>query len=146
MVKAACLECRRSRVRTLLWPSSFKEHSSPLTRKDPIIRSLCDREVACSASDCQGSNFESCVWRAVSSHSTYHPQEVLLAQFTLYVHKGGLKPHLFHFFGNTTLEQQNKHYLIFVHESGFNSSAAELLSPTLSGGRGAGLFNFALQK
>ena len=90
-----------------------KKHdvSSPLTRKDPIIRSLRDREVVCSASDCQGSNFESCVWRAVSSHSTYHPQEVLLAQFTLYVHKGGLKPHLFHFFGNTTLE----HYLIFVH-------------------------------
>ena len=31
---------------------------------------LCDREVACSASDHQGSNFESCVWRAVSSHSS----------------------------------------------------------------------------
>ena len=28
-----------------------------------------DREVACSPSDRQGSNFESCVWRAVSSHS-----------------------------------------------------------------------------
>ena len=32
--------------------------------------------------DCQGSNFESCVWRAVSRH---HPQEVLS-------HKDGLKP------------------------------------------------------
>ena len=59
VVKAACLESRRSRVRT-----------------------------RCSASDHQGSNFESCVWRAVSSH---HPQ------FSLYVHKGGLKPHFFHF-------------------------------------------------
>ena len=39
-----------------------------------------------SASDRQGSNFESCVWRAVSSHSSRHPQEVLLAQFGLYVH------------------------------------------------------------
>ena len=26
-----------------------------------IVESLRDREVACSASDCQGSNFESCV-------------------------------------------------------------------------------------
>ena len=57
--------------------------------KVSIVGSLRDREVACSASDRQGSNFESCVWRAVSSH---HPQEVLLAQFSLYVHKGGLKP------------------------------------------------------
>ena len=62
-----------------------------------IVVSLCDREVACSASDRQGSNFESCVWRIVSSHSSHHPQEVLLAQFSLYVHKGGLKPDSFHF-------------------------------------------------
>ena len=27
----------------------------------------------------------------------HHPQEVLLAQFSLYVHKGGLKPDSFHF-------------------------------------------------
>ena len=58
--------------------------------------SLRDREVACSASDRQGSNFESCVWRTVSSHSSHHPQDVLLAQFSLYVHKGGLKPDSFH--------------------------------------------------
>ena len=44
-----------------------------------------------------GSNFESCVWRTVSSQSSHHPQEVLLAQFSLYVHKGGLKPDSFHF-------------------------------------------------
>ena len=59
--------------------------------------SLRDREVACSASDRQGSTFESCVWRTVSSQSSHHPQEVLLAQFSLYVHKGGLKPDSFHF-------------------------------------------------
>ena len=63
-----------------------------------IVGSLRDREVACSASDRQGSNFESCVWRTVSSQSSHHPQEVLLAQFSLYVHKGGLKPDSFHFF------------------------------------------------
>ena len=37
------------------------------------------------------------MWLSQSSHQ---PQEVLLAQFSLYVHKGGLKPdsfHLFHF-------------------------------------------------
>ena len=57
-----------------------------------IVGSLRDREVACSASDRQDSNFESCVWRTVSSQSSHHPQEVHLAQFSLYVHKGGLKP------------------------------------------------------
>ena len=62
--------------------------------KVSIMGSLSDREVACSASDRQGSNFESCVWRAVSSH---HPQKVLLAQCSLYVHKGGLKPDSYHF-------------------------------------------------
>ena len=65
--------------------------------KVSIMGSLRDREVACSASDRQGSNFESCVWRTVSSQSSHHPQEVLLAQFSLYVHKGGLKPDSFHF-------------------------------------------------
>ena len=65
--------------------------------KVSIVGSLRNREVACSASDRQGSNFESCVWRTVSSQSSHHPQEVLLAQFSLYVHKGGLKPDSFHF-------------------------------------------------
>ena len=65
--------------------------------KVSIVGSLRDREVACSASDLQGSNFESCVWRTVSSQSSHYPQEVLLAQFSLYVHKGGLKPDSFHF-------------------------------------------------
>ena len=60
-----------------------------------IVGSIRDREVACSASDRQGSNFGSCVWRTVSSQSSHHPQEVLLAQFSLYVHKGGLKPDSF---------------------------------------------------
>ena len=66
--------------------------------KVSIVGSLRNREVACSASDRQGSNFESCVWRKVSSQSSHHPQEVLLAQFSLYVHKGGLKPDSFHFY------------------------------------------------
>ena len=65
--------------------------------KVSIVGSLRDREVACSASDRQGSNFESCVWRTVSSQSSHHPQEGLLAQFSLYVHTGGLKPDSFHF-------------------------------------------------
>ena len=69
-----------------------------------IVGSLRDREVACSTSDSQGSNFESCVWRKVSSHSSHHPQEVLLAQFSLYVHKGGLKPDSFHLNARMGLE------------------------------------------
>ena len=71
--------------------------------KVSIAGSLRDREVACSASDRQGSNFESCVWGTVSSQSSHHPQEVLLAQFSLYVHKGGLKPDLFHFHFDSSL-------------------------------------------
>ena len=59
-----------------------------------IVGSRRDRKVACSASDLHGLNFESCVWRAVSSH---HPLEVLLAQFSQYVHKSGLKPDSFQF-------------------------------------------------
>ena len=62
-----------------------------------IAKSHRDREVAYSTSDCQGPSFESCVWREVSSYSSHHPREVLLAHFSLYVHKGGLKPHSFHF-------------------------------------------------
>ena len=69
--------------------------------------SLRDREVTCSVSDRQGSNFESCVWRTVSSQSSHHPQEALLAQFSLYVHKGGLKPDSFHF---TSLSAQSRQY------------------------------------
>ena len=59
-----------------------------------IVGSLRDRKVACSARYRQDSNFESCVWRTVSSH---HPQEVFLAQLSLYVHKGGIKPDSFYF-------------------------------------------------
>ena len=70
--------------------------------KVSIVGSLRDRKVAYSASDRQGSNFESCVWRTVSSQSSHHPQEVLLAQFSLYVHKGGLKPDSFHFISTCT--------------------------------------------
>ena len=62
-----------------------------------IVGSIRDREVACSARELQVLNFESCVWRAVSSHPSHNPQEVLLAQFSLYVHKSGLKPDSFHF-------------------------------------------------
>ena len=75
--------------------------------KVSIVGSLRDREVACSASDRQGSNFESCVWRTVSSQSSHHPQEVLLAQFSLYVHKGGLKPDSFHFISQTLVLNQH---------------------------------------
>ena len=79
--------------------------------KVSIVGSLRDREVACSASDRQGSNFESCVWRTVSSQSSHHPQEVLLAQFSLYVHKGGLKPDSFHL-SSLSLQSQKA---VFAH-------------------------------
>ena len=82
--------------------------------KVSIVGSLRDREVACSASDRQGSNFESCVWRTVSSQSSHHPQEVLLAQFSLYVHKGGLKPESVHFVSETQLQVgENSNWIIW---------------------------------
>ena len=96
--KAACLESRRSRVRAPLWPSSFKKTECFFPahpQRFNIVWNLRDQEEACSASDRQGSDFESCVCGVVSSHN---PQEVFLAQFSLYVHKGSLKPHSFHFY------------------------------------------------
>ena len=95
---------RRPRLREEHWSLRGRRISSaprwlPLHPrvKVSIVGSLRDREVACSASDRQGSNFDSCVRRTVSSQSSHHPQAVLLAQFSLYVHKGGLKPDSFHF-------------------------------------------------
>ena len=67
--------------------------SSPLTCKNSLLLSLRGREVECSPSDRQGSNFESYVWRAVSSLRSF-----LLAQVCLYVHRSDLLKHysLFH--------------------------------------------------
>ena len=80
-------------------PKGNKNVSSPSTPKTQYCgEPLWPRgSIGYSASDLQGSNFESCVWRAVSSHSSHHPQEVLLVQFSLYVHKSGLTPDSFHF-------------------------------------------------
>ena len=54
-----------------------------------IVGSFRGGKVTYSTSDLHDLNFESLVWRAVSSH---HPQVVLLAQFSLYVHQSGVKP------------------------------------------------------
>ena len=86
VVSTAAFHARKgfgSRSRQLKKQKMFLPHPRV---KVSIVGSLRDREVACSASDRRGSNFES-----------HHPQEVLLAQFSLYVHKGGLKPDSFHF-------------------------------------------------
>ena len=47
--------------------------------------------------DHQGFNFESCVWRAVSSPSYHHPQEVLLAKLAYMAQRGPKTPSFFHF-------------------------------------------------
>ena len=75
-----------------------KDVSSLSTRKTQYCGSLRDGDVACSASDLQGWNFESCVWRAVSSHSSHHLQKVLLAQFSLFMDKSSLKPDFISFY------------------------------------------------
>ena len=51
------------------------------------------------------SNFESCVWRAVSSHSSHHPQGVLLAQFGLCVHTWAKIPFIYFLSKPETLTQ-----------------------------------------
>ena len=56
-----------------------------LTSEDPILWGA-----SVTSSDRHGSNFEYCVRMY---HSSHHPQEVLLAQFNLYEHTGGLNPH-----------------------------------------------------
>ena len=71
----------------MLWHSSFKETKSLFSAHS--LEYFRDQEVACLASDRQGSNFESL------SHSSHYTQEVLLAQFGSYVYKGEPKPHLF---------------------------------------------------
>ena len=104
------------------------------------VGSLRDREVACSALDRQGSNFESCVWRTVSSQSSHHPQEVLLAQFSLYVHKGGLKPDSFHFFPlQQSLEPRTKTFLL-EHTLRFKS--AHLFSMLIEHARASAAFRY----
>ena len=95
--------------------------------KVSIVGSFRDREVACSASDRQGSNFESCVWRTVSSQSSHHPQEVLLAQFSLDVHKGGLKPDSFHFY-HKVYSRKIWFYLISIKKRRCPSVASITLS------------------
>ena len=69
----------------------LKETKMFLPHSLSIVGSL--REVACSTSDIQGLNLESCVWRAVSSH---YPREVFFAKFSLYVHKRGLQHNSFY--------------------------------------------------
>ena len=98
-----------------------------------IVGSLCEREVACSASDLQGLNFESCVWWTVSFHSYHHPQDVLLAQFSLYVHKSGLKPGLFQILTtNFTLSLVTKWPGALVKAACLESRRSRARTPTLA--------------
>ena len=55
-----------SSLNQTLFPAACRVVGHNSFFKLSIVGSLHDREVACSASDLQGLNFESCVWRAVS--------------------------------------------------------------------------------
>ena len=63
------------------------------------------------ASDRQGSNYKSCVWRGSVISAL---QEVLLVQFGLFVHKGDLKPHSFHFSSEHKLMKDDMDVIILV--------------------------------
>ena len=56
-----------------------------IARRFSNVERLCDRAVVCSFRN--GSNFDLCVWRAVSSDTSHYPQNDLLAKFSLYLHK-----------------------------------------------------------
>ena len=49
----------------------------------------------------------------VSFPWSHHPQNVLLAQFSLHVHKCGLKPHSFHLY--TILQKRGINHHSFIH-------------------------------
>ena len=49
------------------------------------------------------------------SVSSHHPHEVLLAQFSLYVHKGGLKPDSFHLHGFITWLNHSHSFITWLH-------------------------------
>ena len=122
----------RARVRgSLPGLGGLKETKMFLPHPLSIMRSLCDQGVACSASDRHGSNFESCVWRAVSSYSSHHPQEVRLARLSLYVHITCLKPHPFHFISilttSCTWDETNQTTVILGLKRGKSVNLAYLL-------------------
>ena len=73
--------------------------SSPLTRKDSILWGASVTERWRTRPQTARARISNSVsgGGAVSSRSSHHPQEVLLAQFSPYMHKGGLNPHSFHF-------------------------------------------------
>ena len=84
VVKAVYLESRRSRVSSRAQTFRFQRNKIFLPRS--LVKIFIDGEVAFLCWDHQGSNFESCVRRAVSSYSSHHPQ------VHLYVNKCRVKP------------------------------------------------------
>ena len=102
VVKAACLESRRSWVRTPPWPSSFKENKMFLLSS--LVKIQYCGEPPWQRSSVLGFRpsvleFQILCLEGSVPHSSHHPQEVVLVLFSLYVNKGGLKPYFvsFHF-------------------------------------------------
>ena len=50
--------------------------------------------------------------KLLSSHSSHHPQDALLAQFSLYVHKSGLSPDSFHYYNHRLSHDPIFHELV----------------------------------
>ena len=95
-------------------PASKKQtNSSPLARKKSMSWGTFVTK-RCSALNYQRSNFESCVWTAMSYLSYHHPQEVPMAQFSLYVHNGGLKLHSFHLYILNVFVVLYSHWELFI--------------------------------
>ena len=95
----ACLKSRRSRVRAPLLPSSFKERNTKFFLRS-LVNIQCCEEPPLPRGRVLGLRppglefrilcLEGSVISFILSHTS---QEALLAQFSLYVLKDGLKPH-----------------------------------------------------
>ena len=68
------------------------------SRQNRDCASIREQNAACSASDHQTRDLESCVWRVVPSDSSRHPQKVFLAPFSFYVRKDGIVNSILSFF------------------------------------------------
>ena len=88
---------------------------------------LRDREVTCSTSDRQGSNFKSCVWMAVSSHSSHNSQKVLLARNYQGIYIGSLCSWLIESITNIQLSVWKQTDIPSIFQPAQNSPQAKIL-------------------
>ena len=89
-------------LRSGIQVSKKQNISSLRTRNDSILWGASWQRISELGLRPPGLEFRILCWRAVTFYLSHHHQEVLLAKFSLYMHKGGLKPHWFHLYRDGT--------------------------------------------